>query len=416
MKLASMAVLLRAAWVHPVTSPILCDGAVLLDGPRIAAVAPFAELSGRGELIDLGETLLLPGLVNAHVHLELSDVERPPLPAGGFIEWIAAIRARNRTNEAELPARMAKAIAIGAAQCLKSGATCVGDISRNCQLTRPVLARSPLRGVSFGEVIALGKLRGQRDDAIIRALDGRGIGERLRIGITPHAPYTVEPEAYRWCMTYAVVGKRPIATHLAETPFEEPFLRQHAGPFRELWERIGEWDEAVPRFDGTPVQFAKALFLLDHRALLAHVNYCDDADLDLLARGNASVVYCPRTHAYFQHPPHRWREMLGRGINVAIGTDSCASSGDLDLLADLRLVHQLAPDMPPDELLRLVTINGARALKMEDEVGSLEPGKRADLAAFRVAGADPLRAMTQTSVAAAGVWVDGQPVGPASRA
>ena len=115
----------------------------------------------------------------------------------------------------------------------------------------------------------------------------------------------------------------PIATHLAETADEAEFLANHSGPFRDLWAALGAWSDGVSRFAGGPIRAMQLVGLLDlPGAVLAHVNYCDDAELDILARGRASVVYCPRTHAWFRHPPHRLREMLARGINVAVGTNS----------------------------------------------------------------------------------------------
>jgi cytosine/adenosine deaminase-related metal-dependent hydrolase len=140
--------------------------------------------------------------------------------------------------------------------------------------------------------------------------------------------------------------------------------------------------------------------------LLAHVNYCDDDELELLSGGQASVVYCPRTHAYFQHPPHRWREMLARGINVAVGTDSCASSPDLNLVDDLRLLRRLASDMPAKQLWELGTIRAARALGMEHEIGSLTPGKRADLVVFNVRGGDALEQILHGRQLPNSVWID----------
>ena len=182
----------------------------------------------------------------------------------------------------------------------------------------------------------------------------------------------------------------PIVTHLAESLDEAVFLEQHAGPFRQLWETLGRWDDAVPRFAGGPIRYAEHLGLLGYPTLLAHVNYCDDAELAILAAGRASVVYCPRTHAYFRHAPHRWRDMLAAGINVAIGTDSTASSGDLNLLDDLRLLHRIAPEVPVDQLWEMATIRGAKALMWENEIGSLEPGKSADMIAFDAISDDPL--------------------------
>ena len=137
------------------------------------------------------------------------------------------------------------------------------------------------------------------------------------------------------------------------------------------------------------------------RALLAHVNYCDDVELDMLARGRASVVWCPRTHRYFDHPPHRWREMLARGINVAVATDSCASSPDLNILNDLRLIRSIAQDVFPPQLFELVTTRAALALGMSSEVGAIAPGLRADLVVLDGEDVDfeALRAPSQMGVA-----------------
>jgi aminodeoxyfutalosine deaminase len=190
--------------------------------------------------------------------------------------------------------------------------------------------------------------------------------ERLIVGVTPHAPYTVEAEGYRRCLDFANSNNRPLATHLAETPDEAEFLAEQTGPFRYLWEvGVNAWDDRVPRYDGGPIRLARDLGLLIFRRYLAHVNYCDDDELEILARGRASVVYCPRTHAYFGHRPHRWREMLARGINVAVGTDSCASSPDLNLVDDLRLLRRIAPEVSAVELWGMATTRAATALRIE---------------------------------------------------
>src|SRR5439155_13121502 len=139
--------------------------------------------------------------------------------------------------------------------------------------------------------------------------------------------------------------------------------------------------------------------------LLAHVNYCTDEELAVLARGRASIVYCPRTHAYFRHPPHRWRQMLARGINVAIGTDSCASSPDLNPLEDLRLVHQLAPDFPLEQLWQMITIRAAVALRLDDQIGSLAPGKAADFTIFPAQSNEPLQELLEGPIRSPDVWI-----------
>ena len=171
---------------------------------------------------------------------------------------------------------------------------------------------------------------------------------------------------------------------------------------------LGRWSDGIETFLGSPIQFAHAIGLLDFPTLLAHVNYCSDEELALLARGRASVVYCPRTHQYFGHPPHRFREMLKLGINVSLATDSCASSPDLNLLDELRLVHKLHPDLPPTVLFQLITLNAARAITWDNRIGSLAPGTHADFAIFPAAIADPLLQLLKTTALPSQVWVDGK--------
>jgi len=320
--------LLRAAWVFPIDRPALRDGGVVFhhgkisdvgDGDRLARAHPAAMVH------ELGEVVLLPGLVNPHTHLELSGRTPGERPAS-FVDWIINLTRR--------PVDVTEAVQIGVAQSIRFGVTTIGDISRRCSVTRPLLTDGPLRIVSFGEVMAMAQRRGLLEEQFAAATDTSFESDHLRVGVTPHAPYSIEADGYRRCLEFAIQTGRPIATHLAETPDEAPFLADHIGPFRQIWSLLNAWDDQVPRFAGGPARFAKSLGLLDYPTLLAHVNYCEDDEMDLLSGGRASVVYCPRTHAYFGHPPHRWREMLARGINVAVGTDSCASSPDLNLLDD----------------------------------------------------------------------------------
>jgi cytosine/adenosine deaminase-related metal-dependent hydrolase len=218
---------------------------------------------------------------------------------------------------------------------------------------------------------------------------------------------------YRRCLDVAAQRKLPLATHLAESNDEREFLVDHAGPFRAVWDSLDSWAEPVPTFKGSPIEFAAAVGLLENGALLAHVNYCDDEEMKLLSNGRASVVYCPRTHRYFDHPPHRWRAMLNRGINVAVGTDSCASSPDLNILNDLRLLREIAPELSAMQLFELVTTRAARALHMENEIGSLTPGKFADLLAFESRAADdPLERILTSQVLPSAVWIAGVKCGP----
>jgi cytosine/adenosine deaminase-related metal-dependent hydrolase len=402
--------ILRARHVAPIASPTIADGAVRVEGGGIVDFGPFADLDRTDARVDdLGEVVLMPGLINAHVHLELSHAA-PGEPPASFGEWLlGVVTRRNALPPEQFAAAVASATRDGAAECLCAGVTCVGDISRECRLSRAALRRSPLRVVSFGEVQALAQRRVLLEERLAAAVDATDATERLTIGISPHAPYTVEPAAYRRCVAVARERGLPICTHLAESPEEAEFLNAHAGPLRTLWERLGTWDNQVPRWAGTPVEFARDVGLLGLAPLLAHVNYASDADLATLAASDASVCWCPRTHAYFGHVPHRWREMLARGINVCVGTDSRASSPSLDVVEDLRLVHRQAPEVDAQTLWSLVTTRAARALRRED-IGAIERGRRADFVAFESRSDDPLRELIEESRAPTQIWIDGERV------
>jgi aminodeoxyfutalosine deaminase len=405
--------LVCAAWVAPMTGSMIEDGGVLIAGGRIVAVGRASELRKKNPQASIEEytdAILTPGLVNAHTHLELSD-QSPGQSPTSFVDWLMGLIAQTSRWGEAMAEVVSRAVGIGVEQSLRFGVTCAGDISKQCMFSRPALRKLPLRVVSYGEIQAMAQRRGLLETRFAVAADMSEKSDRLTIGLSPHAPYTVEPAGYRRCMEYSRAHGAPLATHLAENAQEAEFLAEQTGPFRHLWEvGVNAWDESVPRFSGGPIRLARELGLLDHPTLLAHVNYCDDEEMAMLARGQASVVYCPRTHAYFGHPPHRWREMLERGINVAVGTDSCASSPDLNLLDDLRLLHRLAPEMPAEEIWKMGTIRAARAIQMDKQVGSLAAGKRADLAAWPGGGKTALNDLLENGAIPLRVWIDGASV------
>ena len=238
--------------------------------------------------------------------------------------------------------------------------TLVGDITRHPDWTREILGTSMLRGVSFGEVAAIGNRRdllATRLDAVCRALRPNS---RVRIGISPHAPYTVEPDALRACARRAAEGALPLAIHLAESADEAEFTQYATGPLADHLRELGVWDEQIPQSGCGPVELADRTGVLGPATVIAHANYVTDADIELIAARGASVAYCPRTHDAFMHDPHRFREMMRRGVNVCIGTDSLASNPSLSILDELRSLHRAYPDLSPEDLITLGTLCGAR--------------------------------------------------------
>jgi cytosine/adenosine deaminase-related metal-dependent hydrolase len=395
--------IVRAEWIAPMDAPMIRDGAVAFEGDRILDVGAADAIERRyprAAVDDIGAAVLLPGLVNAHTHLELSNCRAGERPPGTFVDWVLSLRPQIGSMEV--------ATLEGISQSIHAGVTCLGDISQQPGITRPIIAKHPIRCVSFGEIIAMAARRYRYDELLPAAMETTVGATNIRNGLSPHAPYTVELPFYQRLLEISRTRALPLATHLAELPEEAAFLSAHTGMFRDLWETLGWWDHSVQTHPGPPIRFAKDVGLLDAPTLLAHVNYCDDTDLKLLAGGRASVVYCPRTHRYFGHPPHRWRDMLAAGINVAVGTDSCASSPDLDLVDDLRLLRQIAPDVPAAILWEMATIRGARALTWEADLGSIAPTKLADFCAFAVSGRNPLEEILQQQIPAAGVWVGGE--------
>lgn len=414
---ASGKTLLRAAWVAPMDGPPIREGAILFDRGVILQVGPgdvLAKAHRDAQIIEHPDKTILPGLINAHTHLELSEFSCGKAPED-FVEWLMRLVPRGPVDLDAIHKSVARSVPIGVEQCLRFGVTCVGDISRHCAVSRSLLRNGPLRVISYGEVQAMARRRELLEERLETAADRRFESQYLRTAISPHAPYSVEIEGYRRCLDLAQAKAMPLATHLAETPFEAPLLESHSDRFRDLWDSLGAWDDRVPRFAGGPIRFAASFGLLEYpRALLAHVNYCDDFELDLLARGKASVVYCPRTHAYFGHPPHRWRDMLARGINVAVGTDSCASSPDLNLVAELRLLRRLAPDVASLEIWKMATVNAARAVDMQDRLGALRTGLAADFVAFKSTTAEPLEDILHSVHLPSNVWIGGHQIDPAS--
>ena len=404
--------LLTAAWVMPMSGPVVRDGGVVFEGDLILAIDNAQVLKDRhldvARLVDLGAAIILPGLINAHTHLELSSCAcgDPPTSPASFVDWILSMPRRiGREVNQRADELFAASTKLGIEQCLRFGVTCVGDISQQMHVTRPILRDSPLRAVSFGEVLGLGKRRARFEELLPMAIDERDASERLRIGLSPHSPYTLEPDAIRRCVKIADERRLPLAIHLAETSFEREFLKDHAGPLQEMWERLGSWEDFLETYGGSPVGFAQSLGLLDRPTVLAHVNYCDERDIALLALGRASVVYCPRTHRYFGHPRHKWQDMIGAGINVAIGTDSCASSPDLNLVDELRLLHEIEPYVPAKMLWQMATRNAARALGWEKELETA-----ADFVVFDVSTDQPLAEILETDRLPREVWIAGQKI------
>ncbi|MCE7972831.1 MAG: hypothetical protein DYG92_00690 [Leptolyngbya sp. PLA1] len=320
--------------------------------------------------LDASGWLLMPGLVNAHTHLDLTHIGPRPAP-GGFREFIDIVRRGRHSDEAAI----ALSVADGAAACAGAGVVAVGDIAgavagRASAAATRALAATGLHGVSYLEFFALGA--GERvgldrvGEALagVRALDRPG----FRVGVQPHAPYSVAPGAFEDAAALGV----PRCTHLAESPEEARLVAHADGPLRDFLGEIGVWNDEASRAFGagaSPVAHLAGVLRLGGWTVV-HVNDASDADIAILATSGASVVYCPRASAYFgaerAFGPHRYREMLRAGVNVALGTDSVINLPlpDLSVWEEMRLLHR-RDGVPGGTLLRMATAGGARALGLD---------------------------------------------------
>jgi aminodeoxyfutalosine deaminase len=440
----------RARWVLPITSPPIERGAIAIEDGRIVGVGPASDISG-DSVVDLGDCLLLPGFVNAHTHLE-ATCYRGLIPPQPLWQWFFALLAlRTRPDTAE---RERAAVAAGAAQSLAAGVTCVGDISRtgiNVEALRP----SPIRKLCFLELIS-GASQPPNDvesleksyqlSAISDQPEGRSYQPSaisyqpegqddhpssfihhppLMVGLSPHALYTVTWDDLVGAAALARRHDVPVTVHVLETPEEAEWLAGGGGFLEDFLVRC-RLATAGMNVTGGAIERLTRSGLMDCRPLLAHVNYIDQESCGTAAPGcvappgegffarlaasRASVAWCPRSHRFFGHAPHRWRGMLAAGVNVCLGTDSLASNESLSILDELRYVRTLAPDFPPHELLAMATIRGAAALRLDGIIGSLEVGKLADFIAMpfdAAAPADPSANLLDGAENFTGVWIGG---------
>jgi cytosine/adenosine deaminase-related metal-dependent hydrolase len=365
---------LSADWVVPVEGPPIENGAVAIaDDGTIAAVGSAADL-GPGERHE--GCVIVPGFVNAHSHIEYAVYAGfgDGLP---FVPWIGMhMRRKTLLDLTEM-----EAIAtVGAHECLRSGITTIGDCSFS-GAAATAAAGSGLRAIVYLEVFGL--------DA--SALDGfhemharieHLLSERIRVGISPHAPYTCTVDVYRACADLGI----PQATHLAESPAEREWLVAGTGDWSPLA------DVLVPPPGTTGIRALAAEGLLGPTMTAAHCVHVDNEEIELLAAHEVGVAHCPRSNGYLGCGVAPVDELLAAGVPVAIATDSPASTPSFDLFEEIRaaIVGARARARRPDALsaakaLELATLGGARVLGMSDRVGSLAPGKEADLTVISLA-------------------------------
>jgi cytosine/adenosine deaminase-related metal-dependent hydrolase len=353
---------LAARWIIPVSRDPINGGWIRVEEGRIVNLESGAAPANAE---DLGDVALLPGLVNAHTHLEFSDCQSPIGERGvPLYQWIGqVIEARRDTRESKQAA-----IAAGLKEMFESGTRLVGEITTPpCDY--PSDAAQP-ELVTFGEVLGLQK---ERADERLESAAAH-IQDNSNAGLSPHAPYSTLLDTVDACIELAGKCDRPLAMHVAESPEERELLSSGAGPFADALRALGVWRDDLFPWDDDPFEMLIERLAKAPRALLVHGNDLNDDEIEQLrSHDNLSVVYCPRTHHFFEYERHPVHRMLAAGVRVALGTDSRASNPDLNLWREVQFLLTNRHDLAPRDVVRMATLNGADALGRRD-LGRIEVG------------------------------------------
>lgn len=373
-----------ASWVVPIAGRPLRDGWVSVDRGRVIGLGGGARPNA-GDTRDLGSVAILPGLVNAHTHLELSYMRGRVPPAAELVAWIRGVVAARSQHPDPGAAVIVRGVEAGIAEAIRCGTALVGDIS-NTLITFGPLAASPLGGVVFHELI-----RFNAPDpagfvnAACRRIAALPRADLVRASLAAHAPYSVAPSVFD--AIRGVVDREPSArcsVHLCESAEEIEFIRAGSGAWRTFLEDIGAWDPQWTPPGGSPVQYLDASGFLDERVLAVHGVQMTREDLERLAARGTTLVTCPRSNSHTGVGAPPLMDFYRSGVRVAIGTDSLASAPDLNVFAELAAMRALAPALPASRLLDSATRQGAAALGFGADYGAIEPGKRARLLAVAV--------------------------------
>ena len=371
--------IVRARTVLPMLGPPIDDGAVAVEGGRIAGVGKFADLSKEygGNTLDLGEQVLLPGLINAHCHLDYTMLRGKIASRNSFADWIRAINAEKaRLTEQDY----IDSINAGFAEALRFGTTTMVNLAAFPKLAAAV--DEPIRTWWFGELIDV-RTPDRADQIAGEAAES--LKSKEHWGLAPHAPFTASPRLYARCEEIARKENVRLTTHLAESREEMEMSFNRNGQLLDFLISIGA--DLFEQNGETPVRHLARTCRSDDRWILAHLNSVREGDVAALASSETKphVVHCPRSHTYFRHEPFELELFQQGQFNVCLGTDSLASNPDLSLFGEMRELLRKYPSVSSRAALEMVTLNGASAVGQPNALGCLAPGAYADMIAVPIA-------------------------------
>jgi aminodeoxyfutalosine deaminase len=374
----------RAKYVLTEPELLLQNAAVYVSDPgRISRIEPWQNTPRNPEtvLMDWGSAVIVPGLINAHTHLELTGLHNQLTQFTSFTDWIKQLINKRRLWTQE---DFYSSVKEGARLSLLSGTTTVGDITAS-RATHDALRGANLRRVIFDEILSLSPDTADTVMAQISpACRPENSGQLQRQGISPHAPYSVSADLFRRAAAAALAQDCCLAVHAAETLPEIRFLLNGYGEFREFLSSIGALPPDWQPPGLAPIPYLNSLGVLGPRCLLIHCNYLDQDSIARILNSRSSVVYCPRSHDFFGHRNHPIRQLLDSGINTALGTDSLASNSSLSMIDEMRFLFKQRKDLKAEEIFRAATLNGAAALGSGGTLGRLRRGYWADMTILEV--------------------------------
>jgi len=366
----------RARWIFPMHQPPIENGWVAADGHRIIALGSRESPPSNLPIDDLGDAAILPGLINAHTHTEFSDLTVPVgWPGIKLDQWIGLVVGARR-----MQTDPGAAITSGVAMAVAGGARLIGEIAT---LPWPGFEKA-LSGdlVVFGEVLGLDAARAQDRLAAAAAFFLQAEGaERIVAAVSPHAPYSTSLETIRNCVRLATERGSIVAMHVAESTEERELIEWGTGPFAQRLQEMGLFQSELFGRGSTATQEVLDALSAAPAALIIHGNDLQLGEIQWLSsQSHMTVVYCPRTHAYFEHAIHPVSHLLGAGVRVALGTDSLASNPDLSIWNEIRWLLEHRPDIPWYQTLLMGTVYGADAFRRPD-LGRIESGANCGLIA-----------------------------------
>ncbi len=368
----------RARWIVPAEAPPIAGGALLARDGRVVRVGPWhavePHVSASDTVEHFPDAAILPGFVNAHTHLGLSDMGGRFQPTEDFPAWIGRLTARLMLRCGRAARR---AVADGRDASLAAGTVAGADVNYDPSATGP-LDEVPGRWTVFGELFRFGEAGLARLSKTVAALEARARGGRVAVGLAPHAPYSTGPEVFLAARREADARGWPVTAHLHETEEEIAFAERGEGTLYDWMRRLrvlpADWRPPGVR----PIAALAEAGFFAGPVVVAHGNYLEEAEIAVLARSGSSVVYCPRSHDFFGHRDHPWRRLMAAGVTVCLGTDSLASCPSLSMLEEMRFLFAREPDADPRTVLAMATVAGARALGVAGRVGDVREGLSAE--------------------------------------